>query len=178
MQRLRARYSKIERVVESLLQKHRIRSAPVPIWEIAKAEGAQIVIKEFNNEVSGLLVRTKTASIIAVEKRQPMARQRFTAAHELGHLLLHANREVRVDTQFRVYMRSLESSKAQDIEEIESNAFAASLLMPEPFIQSDICGLVLDIEDTKQVHALAERYEVSNHAITLRLVNLLSFGRI
>jgi opacity protein-like surface antigen len=41
--------------------------------------------------------------------------------------LLHNGIEVRVDKHFRVNLRLSESSKAEDVEEIEANAFAAEL---------------------------------------------------
>jgi len=178
MKPIRPRYIKIQRLVEELLEKHSAITPPIPVWQIAEAEGAEVTLREFNNEVSGLLLRTGSSSIIAVEKSQSKNRQRFTIAHELGHLLLHTGKELRVDTAFRVNLRSPESSKAEDVEEIESNSFAASLLMPEAFIQRDVGNLVLDIEDTERVQELANRYEVSTQAMTIRLLNLLSLGRI
>ena len=174
MKPLRARYNKIERIVEVLLEKHQVIAPPIPISKIAEAEGATIETQHFNNEISGLLLRTTKASIIAVEASQSSSRQRFTVAHELGHLLLHSGKELRVDKQFRVNLRSAESAKAEDVEEVEANAFAASVLMPQRFIQDDVGDLVLDIDDTKQVQQLAKRYDVSTQAMTIRLVNLLS----
>jgi Zn-dependent peptidase ImmA (M78 family) len=178
MKPMRARYNKIEVLIGSLLKKYGIGAPAVAISDIAKGEGATITVKQFNNEISGLLLRTGDSAIIAVEKDQSQARRRFTIAHELGHLLLHQGKELRVDTKFRVNLRSPESSTAEDVEEIEANAFAAALLMPEAFLKSDLQGFVLDIDDTKTIASLAKRYEVSTQAMTLRLVNLLSLGRL
>ena len=150
MKPLRARYNKIEGLVGGLLRKYEVDGPAVPIDDIARGEGATIVIKQFNNEISGLLLRNGDSAIIAVEKDQPRARRRFTVAHELGHLLLHQGKELRVDTKFRVNLRSPKSSTAEDVEEIESNAFAAALLMPEAFLKKDLQGIVLDIDDTRQ----------------------------
>jgi Zn-dependent peptidase ImmA (M78 family) len=174
----RARYGKIDRLVQELLHKNGVQCAPVPVDRIAKNEGAEIVLYKFNREVSGLLLRTDDKAIIGVEKTQPSTRQRFTVSHELGHLLLHDGKEVRVDTNFRVNLRSPESSKAEDIEEIEANAFAAALLMPEGFLKLDLADFVLDIDDAEQVQLLAKRYQVSAQAMTIRLLNLASLERI
>jgi Zn-dependent peptidase ImmA (M78 family) len=175
---LRARYQKIATLVETLLEKYRIKVPSVPVYDIAKGEGAAIVVRQFNNEISGLLLRSGNSATIAVEKAQPATRRRFTVAHELGHMLLHEGIELRVDKNFRVNLRSPESSTAEDTEEIESNAFAAALLMPEVFLKQDLKGLLLDIDDEKHIERLAKRYEVSKQAMTLRLVNLLSLGRL
>jgi Zn-dependent peptidase ImmA (M78 family) len=178
MKPVRARYARIDRLVQDLLYKHKVRQPPVPVAEIAREQGAEIVIKIFNNEISGLLLRANEKVIIGVEKRQPETRQRFTISHELAHLLLHEGEEVRVDKNFRINLRSLESSTAEDIEEIEANAFAAGLLMPEEFLKEDLANFVLDVDDPHQVQQLAQRYGVSTQAMTIRLTNLLSLGRI
>jgi Zn-dependent peptidase ImmA (M78 family) len=178
MKPARARYSKIEHLVRDLLSKNRVARPPVPVDDIAREAGAEIVVNRFNKEISGLLLRTNDKIIIGVEKTQPHTRQRFTISHELAHLLLHDGEEVRVDTNFRINLRSPESSTAEDIEEIEANAFAASLLMPEAFLKQDLANFILDVEDPQQVQQLARRYEVSAQAMTIRLMNLVSLGRL
>ena len=178
MKILRARYTKIEATVHDLLRKYKIKASSIPVDEIAEKEGASIMFKQFNNEISGLLLRQGDNAIIAVEKDQPHTRRRFTVAHELAHLMLHHGKELRVDTKFRVNLRSPESSTAEDVEEIEANAFAAALLVPETFLKKDLEGVVFDVEDTEQVDKLAKRYDVSTQAMTIRLVNLLSRGRL
>ncbi|UVO28160.1 ImmA/IrrE family metallo-endopeptidase [Bradyrhizobium arachidis] len=175
---LRARYAKIDALTSDLLEKYRVRGPAVPVENIARGEGASIMVREFNNEISGLLLRQGGSAIIGVEKKQSPARKRFTIAHELGHLMLHVGREVRFDTAFRINLRSPESSTAEDVEEIESNAFAAALLMPEPFLRNDTAGFVLDVEDAALVQKLAKRYNVSAQAMTVRLINLSSRGRL
>lgn len=178
MKPLRARYSRIERTVLDLLHEHGITTPAVDVQAVAEACGAAIRFERFNNEVSGLLLRDAATNIIGVEKRQSPTRQRFTIAHELGHLLLHDGEELRVDRQFRMNLRSPASSTAEDVEEIEANAFAASLLMPLPFLKRDFEELWIDIDDEEQVKELAGRYEVSPQAMTIRLVNLVSFGKL
>ena len=178
MKPIRARYSKIERIVRELLRKNNIKSPPVPVDKIANCSGAELVIKPFNKEISGVLLRTGERIIIGVEKNQPSTRQRFTISHELAHLLLHDGEEIRIDQNFRINLRPSEASDGADIEEIEANAFAASLLMPEEFLRRDLSNIVLDLESPHQVQHLARRYQVSTQAMTFRLMALLSLGRI
>ena len=73
MKPLRARYSKIEHLVQDLLRKHAITSPPVPVHDIAKSEGTTVDVHKFNKEISGLLLRTGDRAIIAVEKTQVTA---------------------------------------------------------------------------------------------------------
>jgi hypothetical protein len=72
-----ARYGKIDRLVGELLRKYRIHRPPLAVDDIAREEGAEVVIKKFNREISGLLLRTNDKIIIGVEKTQPLTRQRF-----------------------------------------------------------------------------------------------------
>ena len=49
--------------------------------------------------------------MIGVNKDQAQVRQRFTIAHELGHLKLHEHKQVHVDREFRVRFRSGATSR-------------------------------------------------------------------
>jgi Zn-dependent peptidase ImmA (M78 family) len=135
--------------------------------------GAQIVPGDFNNEISGILVRRANEIVIGIAREQSKTRQRFTIAHEIGHLVLHEGEELHVDREFTVKLRSQQSSVAVDVDEIEANAFAAGLLMPEFLIRRDVRTLSIDFDDASQVNALATRYQVSGQAMTFRLLNLL-----
>lgn len=173
MKALRPRYARIRREVLNILQRAEVLAPPVPVEKIAKMLGARVVSTDFNNEISGLLVRRGSDIVIGVAKEQSKTRQRFTVAHEIGHLVLHEGEEVHVDREFRVKLRSQASSTAVDVDEIEANAFAASLLMPESLLREDVRKLSVDFDDATQVEALAERYRVSAQAMTFRLLNLL-----
>lgn len=177
MKPLRPRYSRINSEVEKLLTAARVNDAPVPVEKIARSVGVNVAYNNFNNEVSGLLVRKPGEAVIGVAKEQSKERQRFTIAHELGHYLLHEGDEVHVDKMFRVNLRSPLSSTAEDVEEVEANAFAASLLMPMRFLIADLQDVALDIDDPEQIEELAKSYEVSTQAMTYRLMNIFSLDR-
>lgn len=123
-------------------------------------------------DVAGILYRQADHKVIAVNERHPLTRQRFTIAHEIGHLALHRGVPVHVDQGFRVNLRNPLSSQGQDIEEIEANAFAANLLMPYHWIRGDLRGDLIDLDDSIEVQELAQRYQVSQQAMLIRLANL------
>lgn len=177
MKPLRPRYKRIDQKVAELLQKHRVSSPPVPVEEIAVGLGAQVALENFKDEISGLLVRRGGSIIIGVNKAQSQARRRFTVAHEIGHLVMHsaALEPVHIDKNFEVHLRSAASSTAEDVAEIEANAFAAGLLMPRDMIITEVEGRMLDFEDPRLVKRLAEAYGVSTQAMTFRLINLFSY---
>lgn len=177
MKPARPRYTRINAEVNRLLTEAEVKQPPVPVDRIAKAAGAKVVYNEFKDEVSGVLIRREGTVVIGVAKEQSEERRRFTIAHELAHLVLHDGEEVHVDKLFRINLRSPTSSKAEDVEEIEANAFAASLLMPLSFLRADLQGLILDIDDVARIEALAKRYRVSTQAMTYRLMNIYAVDR-
>ena len=74
--------------------------------------------------------------IIGVNALHHPNRQRFTVAHECGHLILHKaqiTKEVHVDKDFPMLMRDSVSAAGVNEMEIEANVFAAELLMPGSF---------------------------------------------
>ena len=87
-------------------------------------------------------------------------RNRFTIAHELGHVLLgHVNEynTKKRDTNF--------SSNTYDPDEISANAFAAALLMPEDKIRDYY-------RSASSLQQLADAFGVSTAAMSYRLQNL------
>lgn len=180
MKLTRPRYALINAKVDQLLKSARVQRAPVPVDQIARDAGARVVFNDFKGEISGLLIRRPGEIVIAADSKQPAfdfaaptARQRFTIAHELGHLLLHEGEEVHVDKDFRVNLRSQLSSAAVSVEEIEANSFAATLLMPARFLLGDVQDETVDVEDDRLIAKLARQYGVSNQAMTYRLTNVL-----
>lgn len=150
--------------------------APVRVERLAAHLGVVISRSAFKDgDVSGMLVRQDgQPPVVGVNDAHSAYRQRFTISHELGHLLLHPGREVVLDRPVRVNLRDKTSSAATDREEIEANAFAASLLMPADVVRSELQGLPVAIrqDPDRCTAALAARFEVSESAMGFRLINL------
>lgn len=174
MKPLRARYARIERVVSSLLEDFGVSEAPVPIERIVKGSGITLQSGDLG-EVSGLLARSLAKTTIGVNSSHPRTRQRFTIAHEFAHYILHEGIVSHIDKEYRVNFRSAESSEGTDIEEIEANFFAATILMPKKFLDED--EAIKAIDNDALVRELAARYKVSGHAMSLRLANIYKFQR-
>jgi Zn-dependent peptidase ImmA (M78 family) len=170
----RPRYGRIEQFTDALLVQARVTAPPVPVDRIIAAQGITIEPSASLGDVSGLVIRRGKEIIIGVNKKQVPVRQRFTLAHELAHALLHHGEEVRFDKDFRVNLRSEASGLGVNVEEVEANHFAACLLMPRRFIEADPQAALVDVEDSQAVRALAHRYGVSAHAMSIRLGNLAS----
>jgi Zn-dependent peptidase ImmA (M78 family) len=167
------RRRKIESLVQETLARHQVRQAPVPVEQIAKAQGARIFYQSLDDDVSGFLYRDAVQAVIGVNTHHSPARQKFTAAHELGHLLLHDQEQLHIDRGFRVRLRDDVSSQGTDESEREANLFAASLLMPKEFLESDLAGEdFVDLLDDVFLQGIARKYGVSTQALVNRLKNL------
>ena len=159
---------KSEREAGRLIKRLNVTKAPIDVEAIAKSLGISVNYEKLDSDVSGVMLLENGKAKVAINQSQHRNRQRFTLAHEIGHLLLHAKGDrVFVDRRF---FRNAASSKGELREEIQANAFAASLLMPSALVDKyiDADDGITDID----VFRLATRFEVSEQAMTLRLVKL------
>ncbi len=168
------RRKKIESLVQELLDRHKVKHAPVPVEKIARGQGARIYYQSLEDDISGFLYRDANQIVIGVNTHHAPVRQNFTTAHELAHLMLHDQEQLHVDHNFRVVrLRDRTSSQGVDETEREANLFAATLLMPEAFLHADLAGLeFLDLLDDSVLLELARKYGVSTQALVNRLKNL------
>jgi Zn-dependent peptidase ImmA (M78 family) len=154
----------------AILEEFGVREPPTPVEEIARRLGAQVTYDAFEGDISGMLYRDGDTAVIGVNSRHATTRQRFTVAHECGHLLMHKGQPVYIDRFVRVNWRAGESHR----EEREANAFAAELLMPRDLIKTELARVAKVRQPTlRDVAAdLAGRFRVSEEAMTYRLTNL------
>ena len=172
MRPLRPRYQLVERTASDLLRENAVTAPAVPVEQLIRHKGIELLYPDLGKDVSGVLVRRKDGMVIGLNRRQAKTRQRFTAAHEFAHALLHTGTEVHHDAGYRVNLRSDLSTKGIDVEEMEANFFAACLLMPREFLEADPDTFLVDVEDDTTVTLLARSYGVSSHAMGLRLASL------
>ena len=168
---MKIRTALIRRKVTRLLEDLGIHQPPVPIRRVARHCDARIVrvSGEEDDDLSGFLYREGDRAVIGVDKDQAPTRQRFTIAHEIGHLFLHEHDQVHVDRGFRVRLRSGVSSEGTDRDEMEANRFAAELLMPTQLLRADVQTWEFDLVNDKGLKSLARRYGVSTQALAIRL---------
>lgn len=106
------------------------------------------------DECSGRIRKLNNVFEISIRSSQPNSRHwsprdRFTIAHELGHLFLHMGYMVNPDKwrESSDYKDGVFYRFGHGIEEVEANAFAAALLMPrKEFTQEMISGSHTDFQ--------------------------------
>lgn len=133
------------------------------------AERLGCVVLPMENELGkhlGMSTRADETPVIRVSRsnaKVPGDRQRFTVAHELGHILLHAT------------CPPPESSEQAKVIEKQAHRFAAAFLLPgDPFLE-DLGGLNGGRVTLSTLVALKERWGVAIKAMVVRLQQL---GRI
>lgn len=145
--------------------------APVDIFGLIRALGVEFSEAFLEPEISGMIERAgKDRYRIAVNYNDPDTRQRFTAAHELGHYMLHRDKIGDGVDDDRLY-RSTPKGKYYNTaigrtQETEANKFAANVLMPIDLVTEKLGGR---IADRSLAQSLARDFQVSEQAMCIRL---------
>jgi len=136
--------------------------------KIVLARGAVVVYEPLQGSEARLLSIPGNRPIITVSSNVTyLPRQRFSIAHELGHLEMHRNQlhSISCDADS---ITPLSFSKP-DIE-VEANQFASSFLLPKRFV-----GHIFEEQDPSfsVIQEVADRFAVSLSAAGSRYMNFL-----
>lgn len=139
-----------------------IGSGFADVFEVARLLGAEVYLGPLGDSgVEGAFKRREGVPFILVNADRPQVRQRYTLAHEIGHLRLGGSDGV-VESPKAIFDR-------HNPEERNANIFAAFLLMDEPGVQAVVEG-VRDAWD--RVARVAATYVVSAEAAAIHLGDL------
>ncbi|HEY4544330.1 MAG TPA: XRE family transcriptional regulator [Tissierellaceae bacterium] len=126
---------------------------------ISLLESSGVIVYEIDaiDKFDGISFTTEGGfPVIIVNASFPNDRKRFTIAHELGHILMHDERNFLI-SEFR----------NEKIKEAEANAFASEFLLPENEIRNSLYGLSL-----KDLGVLKKYWLTSMGAILRRAYDL------
>jgi Zn-dependent peptidase ImmA (M78 family) len=154
-----------------VLKELSIEKLPIDVNEIALHYGVKIKEDTFDDAISGFLISKNGKNVIGINSNESSVRKRFTMAHELGHFILHSNKE---DDLFisKIHFRDEESSTGEMKREREANAFAAGILMPRFLIEKELQQFKDKSAVEDAVSCLANIFNVSEIAMSYRLLNL------
>lgn len=149
----------------------------------AIAEICDILIEYSCVESSGFSINNGTNSEnikkeISVNQFEPEYRQRFTIAHELGHIILGHE-----GISYRFFDKSNYKNTIDRMNEISANKFAAELIMPENLVKKVLLHSInemnysihqkFDENDINQlIYISANKMGVSTQACGYRIKNL------
>jgi len=137
--------------------------ADVPTWELSdridETFGVNVVVAELPDGVDGLSYQDGAFRIIVLDSSERVGRQRFTLAHELGHVLMGDAEDLH---------RSPRGPHAPGSSERRANAFAAAFLAPDQEVRVQLAGRAAD----EQFDRLAWTFWLAPDALAWRLFNL------
>lgn len=168
----------IGQVAEKLLSCHGINRWPVDVESIALAEGIKVRYEALDDELSGMCFFKNDTFVICVNAWHAYTRQRFTIAHEFGHIKMHSERlktGVLVDKTITILRRDARPAHGSYRIEVEANQFAANFLLPEQFVQRYLKEAGLDYgvkHDESAIEDMAKAFQVSPLAMAIRIGNL------
>jgi len=173
---MNAFYERIDKAARRLLEQSQALALPVNLDAIADFLGFTVLTKPLEEEYSGFLaVAEKT---IVVNSQHSPVRRRFTAAHEIGHYQLHRKKKPNLPAFIdrAVYFRRASGDDGNEVDrrmEMEANAFAAGLLMPECLLEEYLDKHPdVDLGQTAGIKQMADEFDVSRPAMEYRLRNL------
>lgn len=149
-------YSQIEEVANHTRREWDLGMNPIPaLIDLLEMKGIRVFCVDARNDAKfdGLFAYVEDAPIIVVGKYWPGDRQRFTLAHELGHLVL-ANR----------LSENLDHEKA-------GNRFAGAFLFPDVSVKKYL-GAKRSSLESREIQALKYEFELSMFAIIRRAFDL------
>ena len=157
--------NEIELRVEKLRTETGTDELPVKVVKIAEWLGYEAYYMESEDNEAGYVDHEEKS--INVRKNDIASRQRFTIAHEIGHIVLHRDKLKHnriIDVNINVY------SDSDKTREIEANIFAAILLMPTVHFK-EVWKIFKGDENR-----VAEYFAVSKLAVGIRANNLSLIG--
>ena len=151
---------------DALLEIAGIVSPPVPVKELVRDSGVQVLPWDFEDNIDGLVLELDTGPVIWVNKHQAPTRQRFTLAHELGHHLLRHADTFHLELGGDLAPNATGGHPNYDWRaERAANEFAANLLMPASMLRRAAATV-------SDVAALSTQFKVSRAAMGFRLTAL------
>jgi len=164
---------------QRLLDEFKISTVPVMVDKVAKQLGAQLKFSPLDDELSGMVFVKNGSPIIGINSLHHSNRQRFSIAHEIGHLVMHRDHisnTIHVDKQFSTSILRRDATSAAGTErlEIEANQFAAALLIPRATLEELFSTPQLDIVDDYPINEWAKIFKVSPATLEYRIKNYLS----
>ena len=158
-------FNRAKDIADEVLKENYITKPPVPVFELAKNYGYEVIEVEMPTNIAGLVDINK--NIMFVNKSDTDTRKAFTVAHELGHIKLHLS-ELEKNPELGILYRRPLGEKNSDTKEQEANFFAASLLVPNTMYE-EILKQYKDVLPENKIELLSKLFGVSQEVMGYRL---------
>lgn len=166
---------KIEIIATEIREMFGLKETPTQIANILNKVGFKIYSLEMDETLSGRIGIANefkeilgSKKILQINSKDNRGHQRFTMAYELGHYIFDYDGHNRYANAY-----SLAEDDVNSPGEIRVNRFAAALLMPKNiFVDKYTARKTLGLDEVSICKSLAEEFEVSETAVSKRIVEL------
>ena len=144
---------------------------PCVLTLVEEALGLPVVVAALPAGIAGCCWRDGERVVLWVNGTQAAVRQRFTLAHEAGHVRCGHDHDVPVETYETI------GGKSTDSREVQANAFAAELLAPAAGVRAGL-GAEPSLNDVVRIAAafgistIAALYRLNTLGLTRRYATL------
>lgn len=161
---------KINKIADTIREALELIIPPYDPSDAIKKLDGKILYDVFDNDIDAFIEKREDLFVLHLNPQKPNSRERFSIAHELGHLFLHMGYLIDQDKWKSFESRFTDSilfrSDNYSSIEYEANEFAAAFLMPkEEFII--VAEENLD-ENLYYIESIAKYFQVSTLAASNR----------
>ena len=158
-------YTFARNMARKVLKDYELSEVPTNLSVLFQGLGLKYIELNDTDDIDGAIIEIDGKPAIAVlNKARPVQRQRFTLAHELGHIFLkHTKRDIYNPEEIRENRRKL-TDKTKPPKEIEADIFASELLIPYQQLKKYTA-------DMSNIEKMAGIFQVSKQAMTLAIMN-------
>lgn len=161
-------------VLSAIREEFRLAALPclVDLKTLARRWGVTAIEEREIRSEAMLLPNREGYSIVLKTVDQPSRarRQRFSFAHELGHLLLQKSRQGMLRGNDRTSLKHRGHGHSNPAEERLCDQIAAEILMPRLSFQEDAW---MDGWSLRNLRNLARKYDASVAATAIRMIDLM-----
>jgi len=163
-------YAFARNMARKILKDYDLSEVPTDLSVLFKGLGLRYIELNETGDIDGAILEIDGKPAIAVlNKARPLQRQRFTLAHEMGHIFLkHTERDIYNSEEIREDSEQL-TEKRKPPQEIEADIFASELLIPYEQLKKYTA-------DMNNIDKLAGTFQVSRQAMTLAIMNFWKQG--
>ena len=169
---MEANCSLARNMARKAIKDYKLTEVPTDLRKVFQSLGLKYIELDDPKDIDGAILEIENEPSIAVLNRaKPIQRQRFTLAHELGHIFLkHKQRDVYDPGAEREFNEEDVESRGKPPVEVEADVFASELLVPFDQIKKFQ-------KEMNNVEKMAAIFQVSKQAMTLAIMNYWRHSR-
>lgn len=164
-------YSFARKMAKKVIKDYKLTEIPTDLTKVFKNLRLKYIELNDPEGIDGAIIEIEHKPAIAyLNKAKPIPRQRFTLAHELGHIFLkHSKRDFYNAEESREFGDE-EIDHSKPPQEKEADAFASELLVSNDKLKQHEA-------DMNNIDRLSSIFQVSKEAMTIAVMNYWKYSR-